>query len=39
LKGRSGESGDFEINWNFDQGPNYMDFSEVQSSLGELTHI
>ena len=30
LKGRSGECGSFNINWRFDQGPNYMDFSEVK---------
>jgi replicative DNA helicase len=29
LKGRNGESGEFRINWNFDDGPNFMDFTEV----------
>jgi len=31
LKGRNGEVGDFHINWRFDQGPNYMDFSECKA--------
>ncbi len=29
LKGRSGEKGHFSIQWRFDEGPNYMDFSEI----------
>jgi replicative DNA helicase len=29
LKGRNGEVGSFLINWRFDQGPDYMNFSEV----------
>lgn len=31
LKGRSGEMGGFDIHWRFDQGPNFMDFTEVKA--------
>lgn len=34
LKGRNGEVGSFDINWKFDIGPNFMDFSEIKS-LGD----
>ena len=34
MKGRYGESGSFDINWNFDEPP-YMDFSEVEQG-GDL---
>jgi replicative DNA helicase len=30
LKGRNGEVGSFDINWKFDIGPNFMDFSEIK---------
>ena len=29
LKGRNGEAGSFKVRWNFDKGPNFMDFSEL----------
>lgn len=29
LKGRSGEQGHFNINWRFDEGPDYMNFTEI----------
>lgn len=31
LKGRNGEIGSFDINWRFDLGPNYMDFTEAKT--------
>ena len=37
MKGRNGESGSFEINWQFSQGPDWMDFSEVEDDLGDLS--
>lgn len=30
LKGRNGETGGFDINWRFDQGPDFMNFSEFK---------
>lgn len=30
LKGRNGENGEFLINWNFDMGPDFMNFTEIQ---------
>ena len=30
IKGRNGETGEFDINWKFDIGPNFMDFSEIK---------
>lgn len=30
MKGRNGESGSFNINWEFQQGPNWLDFSEIE---------
>lgn len=32
MKGRGGEVGGFDINWNFDKGPSYMDFSELENT-------
>lgn len=31
LKGRNGEVGEFFINWQFDQGPQFMNFTEVKA--------
>lgn len=31
LKGRNGEVGEFFINWQFDQGPNFMNFTEIKA--------
>lgn len=31
LKGRNGEMGGFDIHWRFDQGPNFMDFTEIKT--------
>ena len=36
LKGRNGEAGKFSVRWNFNTGPNYMDFSEVDAGTGPL---
>ena len=35
MKGRDGQTGSFKINWNFDDGPNFMDFSEVVDNTHE----
>jgi hypothetical protein len=35
LKGRNGEVGEFNINWRFDTGPSYMDFTEVKAITQE----
>jgi replicative DNA helicase len=35
LKGRSGERGHFNIHWSFDQGPDFMNFNEIPSALGQ----
>lgn len=39
LKGRYGESGSFMINWNFDQGPDFMNFSEVIDPDADLSFM
>lgn len=41
LKGRNGETGEFSINWCFDRGPNYMDFSEIEeeTTFGQLGYL
>lgn len=39
LKGRNGEVGSFDINWKFDIGPNFMDFSEIKNlDEGDLAY-
>jgi replicative DNA helicase len=43
-KGRSGEQGHFNINWKFDQGPDYMNFDEIlpppkEEEQQDLGHI
>jgi replicative DNA helicase len=35
LKGRDGEQGAFDINWRFDAGPDYMNFSEITATKVE----
>jgi len=30
MKGRNGESGAFDIRWNFNTGPNWLDFGEIE---------
>ena len=39
LKGREGETGQFDINWVFDTGPEYMDFSQIQDSDDDLQWV
>ena len=36
LKGRDGQVGEFKINWNFDNGPNFMDFTEIEDEYGDF---
>lgn len=40
LKGRNGERGEFDIHWDFDKGPGFMDFSEIEyKSVSDLQFI
>ena len=40
LKGRNGEHGKFKINWNFDHGPDYMNFTQyIEPEVKDLNFI
>ena len=36
MKGRSGETGEFRINWKFDSGPDYMNFTQLPEDTSEM---